>query len=145
MLALIKFCHLLIAITLYGLCIASCYYSNMARKLPSETLYLYSLKQSLRLDYWLIYPAFLLTFIFGTGMVHLSGLSMQVAWVQNAYLFLGLNVILWLISTGIRANAFKTIKRFNHPRCHLVCQLLVTVIFLIIIHDAITQSTWITL
>ena len=29
MLALIKFCHLLIAITLYGLCIESCYYRYM--------------------------------------------------------------------------------------------------------------------
>lgn len=134
----------MLAVTLFGLCIASCYYMQVARKHPSKVLYEYTLKQSLRLDYWIIFPLMLLTFISGTGMVHLSGLSTNIPWVRNAYLFLIVNFMCWANSSMIRRHNFKYLdKPFSGARAHLLLQLLSVVIFIVIMHDAITQSTWI--
>ncbi len=128
----IKFLHLIFAVTLFGLCISSVYYVRSA----SQALYPHAIKESLKLDRWIILPFMLLTFIFGTGMVHGTHLSLHVHWVLNAYIFLSINLILWSISAWLRW------KKPERKNLYLIFQILVLVIFVIILHDAVTQSTW---
>lgn len=102
----------------------------------------YSLKASYFGDI-VILMCIVTQFITAAKLMFAGDFSMAIPWIRVAHAAFGSIVLLWLI--GVLLKFFYLSKpKINilTLRCFYCLNLAIIVIYMIIIHDAITQSTW---
>lgn len=138
---ILKFIHVLIGVTILGLFVAYYFYFSLTKyEMPAARR---MLKLSLITDCF-VFIAIMLLFMTGTHLVLANHFSFQTPWIQMAYKILGLLTFCWLIIVAIKAlNFFKKDQTiFLGKRVFHTCHVLIFILFVLIIHDAVTQSTF---
>lgn len=140
---MLKFVHVLIGVTMLGFVVAYYFYFNFNQK------DLRTRRNILRLSFLmdgLILPFILILFMTGAQLMVANHLSPAVPWVHVAFMALGLVTFCWLISVCIKITNYYFLSRgkveFYGKRIFHTCNILIIVLMVIIIHDAVTQSTF---
>lgn len=139
----ISFIHILCGVTFLGVLVASFFYIANSIRSKSSALIHYAIRASFFGDA-IIFPMVVAQFVTGTLMVTQHQLSFQTPWIIVAYHFFGLVSICWFLLVLIK---YKNIKRdcdryFKYQKIFYTLNILVLILFVLIIHDAVTQSTW---
>lgn len=137
-----KFLHLICGTTFLGLMIASFYYITRSIKKNDRALIAYSLKASYFSDgvIFLIVP---IQFLTAAYLVYTKHLTLAIPWILVAYHAFATVVLLWaaIFLIKILSLSKKTISS-SALRIFYLLNSLVILIYVIIIHDAVTHSTW---
>lgn len=141
---MIKFFHLICGTSILGLLIANFFYIAHNIQQGDRDLIKYAVKTSYFSDA-AIFLCVLIQFITATRLVFETYLSLKVPWIWVAYHAFGLIVVLWSLNLGIKF--FYISKQEGLPAkitTYLFYGLNSFIFFtyIIIIHDAVTQSTW---
>ena len=137
-----KFLHLICGTTFFGIMIAAFFYISRSIHKGDRDLINYSLRTSYFGDGIIFFIA-LTVFITAITLVSKGHFTPKVPWIFVAYHAFGAIILLWLgilfiklrylSKTPISAIALKIFYGLN---------IMIILIFMIIIHDAVTQSTW---
>jgi uncharacterized membrane protein len=93
---LIKYVHVLAAITAVGLNLSYGAWLALGERSPENRMFV--LRTVKRLDDWLANPAYVLLLLSGLGMVWVGSLSLTTTWIAVA---LGLYVVLVVLGLGV--------------------------------------------
>ena len=140
MLKLITFVHIICGATIIGILVASFIYIASSIKQNNLTLMQYAIQTSFFGDY-LVFPMILVQFFTGALMVKLHHLSFNLPWIIAAHIALTFVTLLWLCLLLIKYKNYKRTKPFIFKKCFYALNILMVVTFILIIHDAVTQST----
>ncbi len=143
MLPFIQFVHVLSAIVLLGLVIASFMYVSVGIKQENVKAMRLALSASFVLDRFI--AAILIgLFLTGTWLVSLRHISFHTPWIIVAYHVVGLVSVLWLILFFIKRKntAADSQQSFRYLKLFYVLNMLVIILLCLAVHDAVTQSTW---
>ena len=134
--------HILCGVTFFGLMIASFVYVISSVRQNDPTLFRYCLKVSLYGDV-LIFPIIVVLFLTGTFMVYHHHLPMNTPWIIVAYCALSVVSVLWFLLVLIKLNAISTnAASLCYRKSFVMVNVIIILVFCMIIHDAITQQTW---
>lgn len=142
MASVILFVHLLCGISFFGIVIASFVYITKSIKQNDPVLLQYAIKTSFLAD-CVIFPIILIQIVTGTFLVHHNHLPLNTPWIVVAYSIFSVASIIWFWLGVIKYLNFfdkKTVFRFK--KIFYVLNILMIIIFCMIIHDAVTQQTW---
>lgn len=137
-----KFLHLMGGTTFFGIIIAMFFYISHSIQNRDKALIQYSLKASYFGD-GVIFIIAALQFLTAVQLVSDGHFTLAIPWIFVAYHAFGTVILLWLSlllikiiflsKTNILPMAIKLFYLLNT---------FIILIFIIIIHDAVTQSTW---
>ncbi|MBV8802241.1 MAG: DUF2269 family protein [Gammaproteobacteria bacterium] len=141
MLAFIKFFHIFCGISFFGLMMASFFYIARSINTNDRDLINYSIKTSYFADVVILLCITIQT-VTSLSLVSSGGFNLHVPWILVAYHAFALLFISWVSLFFIKKNCFSknnitswSIKTFYG------LNILIILFFIIIVHDAITQST----
>lgn len=139
----IEFIHVLCGVTFFGIAIASFVYVTSSIKQKNTTLLHYALQTSLLAD-CLIFPIIIILFLSGTVMVHDHHLSFNTPWIIVAYAAFIVVSMIWILLVWIKYRHFisKKTAPFRFKKTFIVLNIVMILIFCMIVHDAVTQQTW---
>lgn len=140
MAAIILFLHLLCGVSFFGVVIASFVYIAKSIKQNDPALLQYAIKTSLLGD-CAIFPIILIQILTGTFLVHHDHLPLNTPWIVVAYIVFALASMMWFL-LGIIKYLNISSERFRFKTLFYVLNILMIVLFCLIIHDAVTQQTW---
>ena len=139
---MLKFLHLICGTTLFGVMIASFFYIALSIYKNDKALTQYALKTSYFGD-GIILVMTIIQFITAQHLVVDGHFTLAIPWIFIAYHAFALVVLLWLCQFLIKF--FYLSKSSCSPtilKLYYFFNVTIILIFLIIIHDAVTQSTW---
>ena len=139
--SIIKFFHVLCGISFFGITIASFYYITRSIKKGDRALVGYSIRASYFGD-GLILACIFIQITTSISLVTTEHFSLKIPWIFVAYLAFGLLIILWLLTLLIKKIYFSGMA-IPPPslKSYYVLNSAMILIFIMIIHDAVTQST----
>ena len=142
MVDIVKFLHLICGTTFLGTIIAVFFYIAYSVRQTDPLLIYYSLRISYFGDGVISFCAFI-QFITAAILVPAGKFTLAVPWICVAYVAFGSVILLWLMNLLIKLIYFSKIpiKPYALKGFYFLNSLII-IIFIIIIHDAITQSTW---
>lgn len=137
-----KFLHLICGTTFFGIIIAAFFYIALSISKNDRSLINYSLKASYFGDA-VIFCIVLIQLITAVQLVSAGHFTLAIPWIFIAYHAFGIVILLWLsiLLLKIFYLSKTTISPIALKIFYLLNVLMIT-IFIIIIHDAVTQSTW---
>lgn len=139
-LSILKFLHLVCGTTFFGITIAAFFYIAKSINQGDRSLIDYSLRASYFGDA-IILLCIIIQFISAESLVSSGHFTLEVPWIFVAYLAFSLLILLWLINLIIKRFCLsKTV--INFIKSYYLINIMMILIFVIIIHDAVTQSTW---
>lgn len=143
MAAIVLFVHLLCGVSFFGIIIASFVYIAKSIKQNNHVLLQYAIKTSLLGD-CVIFPMILIQILTGTFLVYHNHLSLNTPWIIAAYIVFALAGVLWFLLGIIKYINISsdTSSAFRFKKFFYVLNAVMIVIFCMIIHDAVTQQTW---
>lgn len=138
--AILKFIHILIGLTMFGFIIA-CYFYFLLNKSNFEATQ-NVLRCSLMIDSVILVFIFIL-FMTGTKLVLNNHLSFIVPWVHMAYTLLGLVTFCWFVLVVVKIINFLRKHRqiFYGKRIFHTGNIVIIILMVMIIHDAVTKMT----
>ncbi|MHB1949271.1 MAG: hypothetical protein ACYCQI_14280 [Gammaproteobacteria bacterium] len=137
-----KFLHLICGTTFFGIMIAAFFYIARSIRKGDRSLINYSLKASYFGD-GIIFFIVLIQFITAIKLVSVGHLTLAIPWIFIAYHAFGTIVLLWLSILLIKLLLLsKTDISPIALKVYYLLNVMMILIFIIIIHDAVTQSTW---
>ncbi|EKD78174.1 MAG: hypothetical protein ACD_42C00014G0003 [uncultured bacterium] len=137
---LIEFIHVMSGVGLFGLLVASFVYISGSLRQKNPIMLRYAVKTSLTID-WIIFFIILLQFLTGTFMVHYHRLSFHTPWITIVYFALCVVSIIWFFLVWIKyRNRHR--DNFNYRKLFYCLNVIMIILFFMIIHDAVTQQTW---
>lgn len=136
----IEFIHVMCGVTFFGLMIASFLYVSSSIKQNNPELLHYAIKTSLFIDR-IIFPIIVIQFLTGTFMVLHHQLSFHTPWIIVAYIALSAVSIIWFLLVLIKYRNREQIQ-FQHKKLFYILNIILILFFCMIIHDAVTQQTW---
>ncbi len=144
---LIRFIHLLLAVSFLGLQIASYYYLATSRRSASLPLVQYTLGLTLWLDGILILPVLSLYFSCAYLVFHTPGLSFASDWIRAACILLSLVIFCFCANMLIKHKNLKYSKqtltfKFKYSKIMDLNSIVIIFCLCVIIHDAVTRSTF---
>ena len=141
--AFLKFLHVIAAVTLAGIHLASFFYTMHSHRQKQGKLIRHALKVSFLNDAILV---MLIATIYWTA-IHLQQslrLSPNIPWIIVAHIIFGMTILLWLAQLAIRVMSFND-KKILFPRCYTALSVCIWIMFALIIRDACLHSTWVTM
>lgn len=142
LLTIIKFFHLICGISFFGITIASFFYIARSIYNADQTLVNYSIKASYFGDL-IILLCIIIQTITSTSLVAAGHYTLQIPWIFVAYHAFGILVLLWLMLLVMkRFQLSKTLSTNYAIKFYYLINVTMLLIFIVIIHDAVTQSTW---
>lgn len=141
MLSIIKFFHLICGISFFGIIIASFFYIGRSIQKKDLSLIIYSIKASYFGDA-IILLCVLIQLATSFFLVSAGNFTIKIPWIFIAYHAFGAIILLWLMLFIIKKFYFS--KKFIPTyslRLYYLTNILMILIFIIIIHDAVTHST----
>lgn len=139
---MLEFLHLICGTSFFGIIIAAFYYIARSIKSEDRALINYSLKASYFGD-GIVLLIVLTQFFTATRLVTAGHFTLTIPWIFIAYHAFGTIVLLW-ISTFLIKILYLS-KTYIPPfalRVFYFLNVMIILIFIIVIHDAVTQSTW---
>lgn len=137
-----KFLHLICGTTFFGIMIAAFFYIARSIRTNDPLLINYSLSASYFGD-GIIFLILIIQLITANHLVAAGHFTLKVPWIFIAYHAFGVIVLLWM---GILLTKFLYLSKTDISRIALrvfyLLNVMLILIFIIIIHDAVTQSTW---
>ena len=137
-----KFLHLICGTTLFGITIAAWFYIARSIQKGDRALIDYSLRASYFGDSTILLLV-LIQLITSAMLVSYGHFTLAVPWIFIAYHAFATIILLWL---GILLIKLFYLSKINIPPAALkvfnLLNVIMMLIFIIIIHDAVTQSTW---
>lgn len=141
--AFLMFIHILCGVTFFGIVMASFIYIHHSIREQDPVLLSYALKASLMGD-CIVFPMILIQLLTGTFLVYHHHLPLNTPWIIVAYLAFATVSVIWFLLVLIKyVNFFQMHRgpfRFKKPFYYLSA--VIVILFCIIVHDAVTQSTW---
>lgn len=136
------FLHLICGTTFFGIMIAAFFYLARSIKNGDRSLKNYSLKASYFGD-GVIFFIVLIQFATAIKLVSAGHFTLAIPWIFIAYHAFGAIVLLWISILMIKLLYLsKTAILPIALRIFYFLNVMMILIFIIIIHDAVTQSTW---
>jgi uncharacterized membrane protein len=139
---MIKFLHLICGTTFFGIIIVAWFYVARSIQKSDRALIDYSLKASYVGDGAIIL-LILIQLITSAKLVSYGHFTLAVPWIFIAYHAFASIILLWL---GILLIKFVYFPKTNISLAALkvfhLLNVIMVAIFVVIIHDAVTQSTW---
>lgn len=137
-----KFFHLICGTTFFGIMIAAFFYIARSIKNHDKSLIDYSLKASYFGD-GIIFFIVIIQLLTAVKMVSAGHFTLAIPWIFIAYHAFGALILLWLAILWIKL-FYLSKKDISSLALTIfyVLNVLMTLIFIIIIHDAVLQSTW---
>lgn len=137
-----KFVHLICGITFFGIMIAAFFYIARSIKDGDRALIDYSLKASYFGD-GLIFFIVIIQLLTATQLVSNGHFTLAIPWVFIAYHAFGAIILLWLSILLIKILYLSKMDISTVAvNIFYLLNAIMILIFIIIIHDAVTQSTW---
>lgn len=127
---MIKFLHVMLAVSLWGLSFASCFYVSQAKKQNNSSLYPFTLRLAVNLEAWVILPILIITLLTGLALVLSYGFNFTTPWIVSAYILISGAVI-------CRTCILFCLVKGRITFFYYVMQLLFWLILLLLVHDAI--------
>lgn len=141
MLSIIKFFHVLCGISFLGITIAAFFYISRSIHKQDRTLINYSIRASYFGDA-LILGCIFVQIATSIPLVIAGHFTLEVPWIFIAYLAFGFLIILWLLTLLIKKFYFSRAVIASFPlKSFYSLNIAMILMFIIIIHDAVTQST----
>ena len=141
MLSLIKFLHVTCGVSFFGIIIATFFYISRSINTQDRSLINYSIKISYLWDVIILF-CILVQALTSIPLVSVGHLTLDVPWIFVAYHAFGMLTIFWLFTVFIKRFYF---SKANIPaysiKIFYVLNIFMILTFIIIIHDAVTQST----
>ena len=139
---MLKFFHLICGTTFFGIMIAAFFYITRSIRSGDRSLINYSLKASYFGD-GLIFFIILIQSVTSYQLTNAGHFTLKIPWILIAYHALGTIIFLWIGILLIKLLYLsRTIISPIALRIFYFFNILLILIFVIIIHDAVTQSTW---
>lgn len=141
-LSIIKFFHIICGLTFFGISIAAFFYIARSINQHDQSLIDYSIKTSYFGDA-IILLCILIQTATAISLVSAGGFTSNVPWIFVAYHAFGFLIFLWLLILFIKK--FHFLKSTIAPiflKSFYLLNIAMIFTFIIIIHDAVTQSTW---
>lgn len=139
---MMKFLHLICGTTFFGIMIAAFFYIARSIRKSDRSLIEYSLRASYFGD-GIIFGIVLIQLITAIMLVSAGHFTLTIPWIFIAFHAFGVVVLLWLCIFLIK---YLFLSKAHIPAISLKIfyglNLLLILLFIIIIHDAVTQSTW---
>ncbi len=137
-----KFFHLIGGTTFFGIMIASFFYITHSIKKNDLSLIHYALKASYVGDA-IIFFIIIIQIITANRLVSDGYFTLSVPWISMAYYAFGVIILLWLSILWVKLNYLvkKDISTIAIKIFYLL-NVMTILIFMIIIHDAVTHNTW---
>ncbi len=139
---MLKFLHLICGTTFLGIIIASFFYIANSIKKSDRELIDYSLKASYFGDA-IIFFIIIVQLITAIKLVVDGNFTLAIPWILIAHYAFAIVIILWL---GILLLKLRYLSNPNISsttiKIYYLFNIMIILIFIIIIHDAVTQSTW---
>ena len=137
-----KFLHIICGTIFLGISIAEFFYIARSIHSSDRTIIDYSIKVSYFGD-GAAFLCMLVLLITAARLVSVGHFTLAVSWIFVAYLAFGTIILLWLSNLFIKQLYFsKTNISPYAVRAFYFTNITMLFIFIIIIHDAVTQSTW---
>jgi hypothetical protein len=141
MLSIIKFFHVTCGVSFLGIIIASFFYITRSIHKRDRSLIDYSIKASYFGDALILLCIFI-QITTATSLVSAGNFTLKVPWIFIAYHAFGLLALLWLLTIPIKKFYFsKPVIAPASLKSFYFLNMAMVLIFIIIIHDAVTQST----
>lgn len=142
MLNIFKFFHLICGTTFLGIIIAEFFYIAHSMSKMDQLLLTYSLKASYFGDGIIFFLA-IIQLITANELVSAGHFTLTIPWIFIAYHAFAIVILLWLSVLFIKVFylAKSTISPIASTMFYLLNVIMIS-LFIIIIHDAVTQSTW---
>jgi hypothetical protein len=139
---MLKLFHLMCGTTFFGIVIAMFFYIARSIHQGDRALMTYSLRASYFGDL-AIAACIVILLLTATQLVAVAHFTMAVPWIFIAYHAFGTIILLWLACLLIKVFHFSktTIPPLALKFFYLI-NMMIILIFMLIIHDAVTQSTW---
>ncbi len=141
----IKFIHVILMTILLGLSFSSFFYTRQALKSRDPVLYAFTLRLALTLEIFIFLPAFFVLLFTGLKLVKIFEFSYQTPWIIAAYSLLGLLLLLRVGILNFLYRQYVAIKKGKwlvFSKTYYVLQIVFWMIFILIMRDAITHSTY---
>lgn len=137
-----KFFHLICGTSFLGITIASFFYTARSIHKNDRALIDYSLRASYFGD-GIIFICAVIQFVTANQLVTAGHFTLDVSWIFVAYHAFTILILFWIANFLIKYFYF---SRMKIPSVALnsfyLINLTMILIFILIIHDAVTQSTW---
>jgi len=141
---MLKFFHLLCGVTFFGIIIATFFYIASSIRKNDRALINYSLKASYCADCVIFFIA-IIQFITAIKLVVASHFDLSIPWIFIAYHAFAAIILLWLLILFIKfLYLSKPVISPIAKKIFYLLNIMMILIFIIVIHDAVTQSTWFT-
>lgn len=139
---IVKFFHLICGTSFFGITIAAFYYIARSIRKGDQHLIEYSLKASYFGDGIILFITVIQLYT-AEKLVSSGHFTLAIPWIFIAYLALSVTILLWLLNLSIKYYYLSknVIAPFALKSFYLI-NITMILIFIIIIHDAVTQSTW---
>ncbi|MGC1182229.1 DUF2269 family protein [Legionella sp.] len=141
MLSIIKFFHVICGVSFFGITIATFFYITQSINKHDQALIDYSIRASYFGDAIILLCIFI-QITTSIPLVTSGHFPLEVPWIFIAYHAFGFLIILWLLTLLIKKFYFsrKVIALYSLKSFYSL-NIAMILIFIIIIHDAVTQST----
>ncbi|MCW5589554.1 MAG: hypothetical protein KIT27_07820 [Legionellales bacterium] len=144
-----KYLHVILAMSLFGACVLAyglSVFNWREASIAHRQFYNNFLQQ---LDYF-IYGVIVLLILTGTLLVYPKGFTFHTPWIIAAYFLLGINSILLFLTAYLRKKAEVQQQRWQSISLGMwltyhALQIILIVSFVLIIHDAVTKQTLVSL
>ncbi len=141
MLSIIKFFHVICGVSFFGITIASFFYVTRSINKHDSSLIDYSIRTSYFGDAIILLCIFI-QIATSMPLVSAGNFTLEVPWIFIAYHAFGFLIILWLLTLFIKKFYFSRMIIASFTlKCFYFLNFAMILIFIIIIHDAVTQST----
>jgi len=139
---MLKFLHLICGTTFFGIMIAAFFYISLSIKKNDRSLINYALRTSYFGD-GIIFFLVVIQFITANKLVYAGHFTLAIPWIFIAYHAFGAVILLWLSILFIKLISLSKIHISPIAlKIFYLLNIMLILIFIIIIHDAVTQSTW---
>jgi len=140
-LSIIKFLHLLCGLSFFGIVIASFFYIASSLYKRDKSLIDYSIRASYFGD-GIIFLCGSIVFVSAQILVRAGHFSMSIPWIFVAFHAFSLLLVLWFFNLVVKAFYLSKKSIPFYSLCiYYFLNLSMLLIFIIIIHDAVMQST----
>lgn len=137
------FSHVLCGVLFFGLMHFSFLIIMKSLRQQDPVLIAHAIKTSLKLDI-VLFPMIVVVIVTGAFMTEVRHISPGTAWITAAYGLFSFVSLSWFMLVLIKLrNVMSAV--FHYKKLFYALNIIVMILFVLIVHDAVTQTTWLPL
>ena len=140
------FLHILSVTSFVGIALSSVFFVRQALN-QKDNMAASNILKTTFLGDWFVIPSLAMLFVTGMYLVQMKHLSLEIPWIFAALITFIIVVLCWLVNFLLRLRYFYQLKKGRRGFQHFwffycVMTVVMFLLFIIMMHDAITQSTF---